>query len=58
LKLAAREPAFVHEQVKGMLVMVALFSDGMKAGDEFGLREEWLDFVIHGRGHRLNSIPS
>src|SRR5882762_1223302 len=34
LELAAREPAFVHEQVKGMLVMVALFSDGMKADDE------------------------
>src|SRR5258705_12831021 len=53
LKLAPREPAFVHEQVKGMLVMVALFSDGMKAGDELGLREQRLfDIVVHGWGHR------
>src|SRR5713226_4626728 len=59
LKLATRELAFVHEQVKRMLVMVALFADGMKAGDVLGLREQRLfDEVVHGGSHRLNSIPS
>jgi hypothetical protein len=49
LQLAARELAFVHEQVKRVPVMVALVSDGMKAGDERGLREERLfDGVVHG----------
>ncbi len=59
LKLTAREFAFMHEQVKGMLVMVALFSDGMKAGDELGFGEQqFFEVVVHGWGHRLNSIPS
>src|SRR6266849_1184687 len=59
LKLATRELAFVHEQVKRVLVMVALFADGMKDGDERELREERLfDGVVHGWVHRLNSIPS
>src|SRR6267142_280009 len=59
LKLAPREPAFVHEQVKGMLVMVALFSDGMKAGDELGLREQRLfDIVVHGWGDARDSLRS
>ena len=59
MKLAAREAAFVHEQVKRMLVMVALISDGMKASDELGFGEQRLfDLVVHGWGHRLNSIPS
>ena len=40
LKLAARQLAFVHEQVKWMLVMVALFADRIKAGEELGFREQ------------------
>src|SRR2546429_9363331 len=59
LKLAAREPAFVHQQVKWMFVVIALFSDGIKASDELGFREQRLfDDVIYEWGHRLNSIPS
>src|SRR5260370_11706528 len=59
LKLAAREPAFVHEQVKRMRVMVALFSDHMKTSKELGLGEQRLfDVVVYGWGHRSNSIPS
>src|SRR5438876_3739114 len=57
LKLAARELAFVHEQVKRMFMVIALIANGMKAGDELGFGEQW----VFGRcldGHRLNSIPS
>ena len=35
LKLAARKFAFVHEQMKGMFVMVALFTDGVESGNKF-----------------------
>ena len=35
LKLAARELAFVHQKMKWVLVVIALFADGLKAGDEF-----------------------
>src|SRR5690348_15926523 len=34
LKLAAGQLAFVHEQVKGMFVVIALFANGEKAADE------------------------
>jgi hypothetical protein len=39
LKLAASERAFMHQFVKGMLVVVALFADGVEAGDEVLFRE-------------------
>src|SRR6202040_3169736 len=42
LELAARELAFVHQQVEGVLVVVALFADGLEASNEVGLREWWL----------------
>ena len=59
LKLAAREPAVVHEQVKWVLVMVALFSNGMKSSDKLGFGEQRLfDVVVREWGHRSNSIPS
>ena len=59
LKLAASELAFVHQQMKWVPVVVAFFTDGVKAGDEFGFGEQRLfDDVIRGRGHRVNSIPS
>ena len=40
LKLAARKLAFMHKQMKRMLVVVTLFTNGVKAGDELGLREQ------------------
>src|SRR2546430_8048673 len=40
LELAARELAFVHHQVKRMLVVIALFTNGVKAGDELGFGEQ------------------
>ncbi len=40
LKLSARELAFMHEQVKWMLVVITLFTNGVKAGDELGCREQ------------------
>jgi len=51
LKLAARKLAFMHEEMKGVLVVVALFTNGVKAGDERGFREQgfsddvWVDEV-------------
>src|SRR5260221_4273843 len=36
LQLSASELAFVHEQMKWVFVVVALFADGVKAGNEFG----------------------
>src|SRR5438876_272429 len=59
LKLAARELAFVHEQVKRMFMVIALIANGMKAGDELCLREQRLFLRSSDRrSHRLNSIPS
>src|SRR5216684_977102 len=52
LELAAREPAFVHQYVERVLVVVALLTDGMEAGDERGFRKRWLlDEIIHGWVH-------
>src|SRR5260370_24677127 len=39
LKLATREPAIMHQQMKRMLVMVALLSNGMETSDERGFRD-------------------
>jgi hypothetical protein len=52
LKLAAGERPFMHQFVKGMLMMIALFADGVEAGDEF-LFGEYMFFLL---GHRVNSI--
>src|SRR5580692_10046028 len=40
LELAARELAFVHQRVKRMLMVIALFAYGVKAGDEVGFGEQ------------------
>src|SRR4029077_19784971 len=40
LKLGACELALVHKKMKWMLVVVTLFADGLKAGDEFRFREQ------------------
>src|SRR6266403_2961875 len=59
LELAACEPAFVHQRVERVLVVVALFTDGVKAGDEGGFRKWWLlKEIVHGWVHSSNSIPS
>src|SRR5579859_6884528 len=46
LQLPARELAFVHQQVERMLVVIALFADGVESGDKFLLAEG--DFVLAG----------
>jgi hypothetical protein len=61
LELAAREFAFVHEQMKRMLVVIAFFADGAKLRDEFGFGDERGGFRLTRRlrlAHRLISIPS
>src|SRR6266851_2744531 len=58
LQLAAREFSLMHQQMKWMLVVVALFADSMKAGDELGFGE-WRPVRLGGSGgHKSNSIPS
>jgi len=52
LQLAAGELAFMHQQMKWMLVVVALLANGMKAGDELGFGERrLLDVLTHGWIH-------
>ena len=59
LKLAARELAFVHQHVKWVLVVIALFADGVKSGDEVGFREQRQERVDRlGLAHIASSIPS
>src|SRR5271156_1425667 len=42
LHLTACEFAFVHQQVKRVLMVVAFFADGVEALDEFAFREKML----------------
>src|SRR5262249_42087601 len=58
LQLAAREFTFVHEQVERMLVVITLFTDRVKAGDEIGFGEQRLGRLVGGDAHNSNSIPS
>src|SRR6266446_6559973 len=59
LELAAREPALVHQRMERVLMVVALLTDGVKAGDEGGFRKRWLlNEIVHGWVHSSNSIPS
>jgi hypothetical protein len=44
--------------VKGMLVVIAFFADGMKTGGELGFRERRRLPSILGHVQSLNSIPS
>src|SRR5215469_4023372 len=54
LKLAAREFALMHQQMKRMPVVVALFADGVEAGDELRFGEKRLFSQVGcRRGHRL-----
>jgi hypothetical protein len=39
LELAAGELAFVHQEMEGVFVVVALFADCVEAGDEVGFGE-------------------
>ena len=52
LELAARELAFVHQQVEWMFVVIALFADGVKAGDEVGFGERRF-FQDRFGGHKI-----
>ena len=56
LELAASEFAFVHQQMEGMLMMIALGANGVKAGNEVGFGEGWI--VGDGDGHKVISRPS
>ena len=58
LQLAAGEFSIVHQQMKWVLVVIALFAYGVKAGDEFGLSEQGPIGFGSDDGHNSNSIPS
>src|SRR5262245_16681320 len=53
LHLAAAQRSFVHEFVKRVLMVIALFADRVKSGDEVGFGEQ-----MPFRSHRVSSIPS
>ena len=59
LKLAAREFALVHQRMKRMFVVIALFANGVKSGDEVGFRKQ-RQVRVDGLGlaHIASSIPS
>src|SRR5271168_3706915 len=54
LQLAAREFSFVHQQVKGMFMMITFLANGMKARHELGCREK--HFRRDRCLHRTNSM--
>src|SRR5581483_7975807 len=55
LQLAARQLSLVHQEVKGMFVVVAFFTDLPQAGHQLGLGHGWRS----GRSAQIwNSIPS
>src|SRR5712692_8659232 len=58
LQLPARELSLVHQQMKRMLVVVALFADGVKASDELGFGEQGLGGFVGSDGHKSYSFPS
>ena len=45
----------MHEFVERMTVMVAVFTDGVKSGDEVSFRQDKLFMLL---SHRVSSIPS
>ena len=55
LYLAAAQRTFMHEFVERMLVVVPLFADHVKTGDEVCFREGGLLILM---SHRVTSIPS
>jgi hypothetical protein len=57
LELAACKLSFMHQKMERMLVVIALFANGVKASDELGSRKQRQCFVYHG-SHSLNSMPS
>jgi len=48
----------MHQEMKRMFMMVALFTNGVKAGDELSFREQGTVRFGGGNGHNSNSIPS
>lgn len=59
LQLAAGEFSFVHQRMKWMFMVVALFANGVKAGDEdrFGKRRRFEGLSL-AHTHTASSIPS
>ena len=53
LQLAAGQFTFVHQQMKRMLMVIALFPDGVEAGDELGFGQ---GSFFRGLGHRQSVI--
>ena len=55
LQLAAAQRTFMHQFVEWMLVVVPLFADRVKTGDEVCFRQGWLLILM---SHRVTSMPS
>src|SRR5215467_589396 len=58
LELASRELSIVHQLMKRVLVVIALFADGVKASDEIGFGEYGPFCAFERAGHNSISIPS
>src|SRR5262249_42191325 len=58
LELATRKLAIVHQLMKRVLVVIALLTDGVKAGDEIAFGEYGLFGAFERAGHNSISIPS
>src|SRR5579859_1645233 len=54
LQLPARERSFMHQRMKRVLMVITLFADRRKSGNEFGFRQRRL----FGRVHSCISMPS
>src|SRR5579859_2870213 len=57
LELASREFSLVHQAMKWMFVVIALFADGVKTRNEVSFREQRRVGGL-GLGHTAISIPS
>ena len=55
LQLTPAQRTFMHQFVEWMLVVVPLFADRVKTGDEICFRQGWLLILM---SHRVTSIPS
>ena len=55
LQLAAGEFAFVHQEMERMFMVIALFADGMEAGNEVGFREKRV-LRCFGSRHQLFAV--
>src|SRR5205823_2043990 len=59
LKLTAGELVVMHEQMKWVFVVIALFANGMEASGELGFgKGRPFESACHWHGHSSNSMPS